>query len=200
MFTKINKSQANRKKEFDLLSENTLHEAIVKWRKFILEYRFILAYYQHRNQKTVDVLKMLDADINGKKQKTVTLVVLSPTVVGKNDGYGYLDWTKELILPINNLFYMEPLHLKFDDDGKKNYQIAVKHGLEIAHRLWSNNTSSSYIFPNETKTLSITTPLFFRSRYVYSPEETREKKLSEIASTFKIFAKYIKKIKVTPVN
>ena len=112
-----------------------LLEAERKWQTFSEGEGYILAAYVKGKNTIVDVLRVIDAYIEGAKKKTLKLYVAAPKL--RKDKYigNYLEWERDFELPIDKLLYHEPLPTNFYDLGIPAYQKAVKRGLKIAKRL-----------------------------------------------------------------
>jgi hypothetical protein len=110
-----------------------------QWQKFAETVEFMLAIYKRGKETIVDVLRVNDVFVDGHKKKVLKLCVESPRLVKDKDIGCYLDWDHSFELPIENLFYYEPLHADFPkeilDNGISVYTQIVKKGLRIAKRL-----------------------------------------------------------------
>jgi hypothetical protein len=106
-----------------------------KWQAFSEGEGYILAVYVKGKDTIVDVLRVNDVYIEGKKRKTLKLHVEAPKLTKDKYIGDYLEWERDFEVPIDKLLYHEALPNNFYDLGIPAYQKAVERGLEIAKRL-----------------------------------------------------------------
>jgi hypothetical protein len=104
-----------------------------KWNRLADKVGYILAVYSHRKQTIVDVLRVSQSYIDDRGK--LRLVLEAPKVVKDRHIGDYLDWVKELEIPITALLYHEPLHPDFHSDGNDAYRKIVERGLKIARQM-----------------------------------------------------------------
>lgn len=111
-----------------------------QWRKCSESEGYILAIYQKGANTIIDVLRVDDAWIEGKRKKTLKLHVVAPKLK-KDEFFGdCLEWERDFQLPIHKVLYSETLPPTFHDQGIPEYRQTIERGREIAKTLDSHTT------------------------------------------------------------
>ena len=95
----------------------------------------ILAIYQKGKKTLVDVLRVYDAYIEGKRKKTLKLHVVAPKLSKDKFLGDYLEWERDFEIPIHKVLYSEALPPTFYQHGIPAYRQVIERGQEIAKKL-----------------------------------------------------------------